>query len=132
MQPAPAAKPDESFLEFEKKRRAVDQAPVPWLNTEVPKEVARLQGTNPKAEALDSTDAEFLYLYGRALLLSGDSVTAVEAFDRSIGHADANPTIRKEATLALAAATLRSPKDQIRATKHFDDMVPKPTSPAPR
>ena len=131
-QPSPA-KADEPFVEFEKKRRDVDDGPVKWLNTEVPKEEARLRLTNAQAQAIESKNPEFLYLYGRALLLSGDSAAAAEAFDRAIGLAGtSNPTIKKEATLALAAVTVRSTNDLPRAKTHFDELVPKPAGTSPR
>lgn len=122
------AKADEPFVEFEKKRREVDEAPVKWLNTEVPKEEARLRLATGNAQAMTSTNPEFLYLYGRALLLSGDSKGAAEAFDRAIGLAGtSNPTIKKEATLGLAAAGLKSPNDVSRAKTRFEEMM-KPTN----
>ena len=83
--------------------------------------------------ALESSDPEFLYLYGRALLLSGKNDEASNAFEQSIVRADQSPNttntfVRKEATLALAAVTLKSNKEIQRALKHFDDMVTKPAN----
>jgi protein phosphatase len=108
VQPTPQASPvqEERFAKLDKARRDVDRAPAEWLKTEVPRELSRLTITN----AIDSTDSEFLYLYGRALLLSNDNDKAAKAFQRAIQLATAPEasTIRKEATLGLAAATLES------------------------
>ena len=65
-------------------------------------------------EAITSTNTEFLYLYGRALLLSGHSVEASKAFQRAI-QLKVTPdaaSIRKEATIGLAAATIESPTEK--------------------
>jgi protein phosphatase len=127
-EPTPA-KEEEALLRFEKARREIDRAPAEWLAAEVPKELAH-QKIN---SALESSDPEFLYLYGRALLLSGKNDEAGNAFEQSIVRADQSPgatntTVRKEATLALAALTLKSNKEIQRALKHFDDMVAKPAN----
>jgi serine/threonine protein phosphatase PrpC len=117
------------LLEFERARREVDQAPEAWLANELPIELARQKITN----AVDSTDPEFLYLYGRALLLSGKNDEAGNALEQAISHATRYPTatnmtIRKEATLALAVVTLKSKKEIQRALKHFDEIVAKPAN----
>src|SRR6267378_4155216 len=70
-QPTPI--PEDPILKFERARRAVDTAPTEWLRTEVPKVTA----TNP----IDATDPEFLYLYGRASLLTGNTEEAARAFE---------------------------------------------------
>src|SRR5262249_27942027 len=80
----PTTPPAESrLLVFENARRTVDQAPTEWLDKEVPKQLSQRQ----IGKALDATDADFVYLYGRALLLSGKSDEAVEAFGRAINLA---------------------------------------------
>ncbi|HJZ79954.1 MAG TPA: hypothetical protein VKD91_06405, partial [Pyrinomonadaceae bacterium] len=76
-----------------------------------------------------------VYLYGRALLLSGKSDEAVEAFGRAINLADTHPspetaTIRKEATLGFAAACLRSGKQAPEASKHLDEIMTAPPHPS--
>ena len=126
-EPTPAK--EDALLKFEKARREIDQAPAEWLAAEVPRELARQKINN----ALESSEPEFLYLYGRALLLSGKNDEASSAFEQSIVRADQSPnatnaTVRKEATLALAAVTLKSNKEIQRALKHFDDMVAKPAN----
>lgn len=123
--PSPSPVAEDPMASFEKAKRDVDRAPADWLKTEVPKEEARLRQTVKDAQAIASTNPEFLYLYGRALLLSGgDPATAAEAFDQSIARAGSNQAIKKEATLGLAAAGLRSTKDVTRATTRFNELVP--------
>jgi protein phosphatase len=126
-QPSPS--PEDPLLEFERSRREIDEAPAAWLANKLPTELARQKITN----AVDSTDPEFLYFYGRALLLTGKNDEAGNALEQAIIRADQSPTptnmtIRKEATLALAAVTLKSQKEIRRALKHYDDMVTKPAN----
>jgi hypothetical protein len=100
----------ELLTPFEQMRRNVDRAPAAWLKDEMPKEMARQE----IKEAITSTNTEFLYLYGRALLLSGHSVEASKAFQRAI-QLTVTPdaaSIRKEATIGLAAATIESPTEK--------------------
>jgi outer membrane protein assembly factor BamD (BamD/ComL family) len=110
-------------------RREIDKEPQQWLANAMVTEMTR-QGIQ---DPLQSTDPEFLYLYGRASLLSGNFENAVKAFEASINRADstpniANSTVRKEATLALAAASLKSDKDKPEALTHFDEMLQKPAN----
>ncbi|HBB89040.1 MAG TPA: hypothetical protein DC047_15655 [Blastocatellia bacterium] len=124
--PEPTSSTD-AFTSFETKRRAVDQDPAAWLTMVAPVEVAR-QGFH---NALDSTEPEFLYLYGRASLLTGDIDEAVRAFEAVIAKTDlspANATLRKEATLGLAAAALKSDKDKPTAQTHLDEIIQKPAA----
>jgi len=125
----PSPSPEDPLLEFERSRREIDEAPAAWLANKLPTELAGQKITN----AVDSTDPQFLYLYGRALLLTGKNDEAGNALEQAIIRADQSPTptnrtIRKEATLALAAVTLRSQKEIQRALKHYDDMVTKPAN----
>lgn len=120
---------EDSLLKFERARREVDREPNEWLASEMKKELADQGVQNP----LESTDPEFLYLYGRASLLSGNNEEAAIAFEQAITKADANPspansTVRKDATLALAAITVKSDKDKPRALTHFDEMLKKPAN----
>ncbi len=120
---------EDSLLKFERARREVDREPNEWLASEMKKELANQGVQNP----LESADPEFLYLYGRASLLSGNNEEAAIAFEQTITKADANPspansTVRKEATLALAAITVKSDKDKPRALTHFDEMLKKPAN----
>ena len=121
-QPSPVK--EDPILKFEKARREVDRAPAEWLQTEVPKELSRLK----IADAIDSTDPEFLYLYGRALLLTGDSAKATKALQHAIELAPAAEpsTIRKEATLGLAAITLESNEDKRSAVDRLHEIQIKP------
>jgi hypothetical protein len=131
--PAPAPSPvptaEDPVMAFEKSRRIVDQAPADWILKTMPKETARQNIAKP----LDSTDPQFLYLYGRALLLNGEYEAAAETFAQTIARADQvpnieNATIRREAVLGLAAASLKSNKDAQRAVTHLDELAPKPTA----
>jgi serine/threonine protein phosphatase PrpC len=126
-QPSPLPTSEtEAFSDFELKRREVDQNPDAWLTT-VPSEVAR-QGVQ---KPLDATEPEFLYLYGRASLLTGNIDEAAKAFEAVIAKTDlspANATLRKEATLALAAVALKSDKDKPAAQTHFDEIIQKPSA----
>ena len=113
---------EDPILKFERARREVDNNPAEWLAN------ARKTTPNP----LDSSDPEFLYLYGRASLLSGQTDEAAKAFEQAITIADQNPstpnaTVRKEAALGLAATTLKSQKNRLKAVTHFDEMVKKAT-----
>ncbi len=105
-QPAPVK--EDPVLTFEKARREVDRAPAEWLVGAQPIELARQNIFKP----LDSTEAQFLYLYGRAQLLAGNNDEAVKAFEQAIARADQSPntenaTIRKEAVLALQSSRQR-------------------------
>ena len=124
-QPTPAN--ENPQLKFENARREVDRAPAEWLAVESPRELARQSIGNP----LDSVEPQFLYLYGRALLLSGNTDEAIKAFSQVIARTDQSPTaenatIKKEATLALAAASLKANKEAQQALQHFDEIVTKP------
>jgi protein phosphatase len=121
------APPEDPFLKFEKARRDVDRAPSEWLTGQMQKELAS-QGIQ---QPLESTNPEFLYLYGRASLLSGNLEEAGKAFEAAIAKADAAPsgpntTIRKEATIGLAALTLRTNTNRENALKRYDEMMAKP------
>jgi serine/threonine protein phosphatase PrpC len=130
--PDPLAEP---ILRFERARREVDTDPTAWLANESKAQLAAQGIQNP----LDSTSPEFLYLYGRASLLTGNNEEAARAFETAIAKANVSPTpenatLRKDATLALAALTLKSEKEKPQALTHFDEMLRKPTplsSPSP-
>ena len=118
---------EDSAVRFERARREVDADPSAWLTNQLPRELVRQGIQTPLA----SSDPEFLYLYGRASLLSGNTDEAAKAFESSIAKADLNPTpanstLRKEATLGLAAVALKSEKDKPAATTHIDEMIRKP------
>jgi hypothetical protein len=124
---------DDPLLKFERSRREVDNDPNAWLTTQLKNEMSRQGIQNP----LDSTDAEFLYLYGRALLLVGNNDEAVRAFEAAIARANLvspqqNATLKKEAAIGLAAIALKSDKDKPAALAHFDEVMRTPaSSPSP-
>jgi serine/threonine protein phosphatase PrpC len=121
-QPAPVAAPastpapEEPFVKFERARRQVDQDPRAWL--------AAAGVQNP----LESSNAEFLYLYGRANLLTGNNDEASKAFDAAISKADANPTIKKEAILGLAAISVRTQRDRWKVLNHYEELTKPPAN----
>jgi protein phosphatase len=92
---------------FTTKRAAVDADPQKWIDDNVQAQLTRESITNP----IDSKDAEFLYLYGRALTLTGNDRGASEAFESSISklqsEANAQLSLQAETKLADAAATLK-------------------------
>ncbi|HEY0171398.1 MAG TPA: PP2C family serine/threonine-protein phosphatase [Pyrinomonadaceae bacterium] len=103
---APAAPaPAESTADrFERMRRAVDLSPA--------SEAARM-ASDAQGRPLESTDPEFLYLYGRALLLTDRQPEAAAAFERAIQRAGENTTpangeLKIDARLAEVAAHLRA------------------------
>jgi len=118
---------DDPILKFERSRREVDNDPNAWLATPLQSELVRLKVSN----ALEASDAEFLYLYGRAKLLVGDNEEAVKAFEAAIARASldspqANATLKKEATLGLAAVALKSDKDRPAAQSRYDEVMRQP------
>jgi len=134
-QTAPVAvatpQPEEPFVQFERSRRQVDQDARAWLTTEPQKELVNAGVQNP----LDSPHTDFLYLYGRANLLSGNTDEAGKAFDAAIAKADANPspanaTIKREAVLGLAAVSVRTQKDRWKVLNHYEELTKPPASTA--
>ncbi len=118
---------EDPLLKFEQSRREIDRDPNGWLSTQTNAELTR-QGV---ASPLESSDPEFLYLYGRASLLAGNSEEAARALAQAIVKSDSNPspansTIRKEATLALAALAIKFDKEKPRALTHLEEMLPRP------
>jgi hypothetical protein len=122
--PVPAGDP---LLKFEQTRREIDRDPNVWLTTKMKVDLTAQGVPSP----LESADPEFLYLYGRALLLTGNGEEAARAFEQAIVKADIDPaprnsTIRKEATLALAALAIKFDKEKPRALTHLEEMLAKP------
>lgn len=120
---------EDPILRFERNRRELDADPNGWLANQVKTQLAAQGLQNP----LESSDPEFLYLYGRASLLVGNSDEAAQAFEQAIVKSEAagalgDPTVRKEATLALAALAIKSEKERSRALSRFDEMLPNPTN----
>ena len=127
----PAPSPEEPFVQFERMRRQVDQDARAWLATEPQKELVNAGVQNP----LDSPHTDFLYLYGRANLLSGNTDEAGKAFDAAIAKADANPspanaTIKKESVLGLAAVSVRTQRDRWKVLNHYEELTKPPASAA--
>ncbi|MCA1592858.1 MAG: protein phosphatase 2C domain-containing protein [Acidobacteria bacterium] len=121
--PVPSTSPatENAELSYERKRRAVDLSPAA--------EVSRM-AADTNNQPLNSSDPEFLYLYGRALLLTGKNQEAVGAFEKSIQLINENTTARNgqlkiDARLATVAAHLRSddaPRAR-EAAKALDEVI---------
>ena len=128
--PTPAASED-PIMKFETARREVDRDPRNWINTEIPKELVN----SGVASALESPNPAFLYLYGRASLLTGNADEAMKAFEAAITKATSDPangseTVKREAALGFAAASLKTQKEREKALLHFDEAMkaPAPTT----
>ena len=122
---------DDPILKFERSRREVDNDPNAWLATQLKSEQARQSIQNP----LDSNEGEFLYLYGRASLLTGNSDEAARAFEKVIARTNlvspqADATLKKEATLGLAAVALKSDDHKPAAQARFDENMRSTPSPS--
>ncbi|HSS19293.1 MAG TPA: PP2C family serine/threonine-protein phosphatase [Pyrinomonadaceae bacterium] len=122
---------DDPILVFERSRREVDNDPNAWLATHLNGELA----TEKIAQPLDSKDGKFLYLYGRASMLTGNHDEAVKAFEAAASRTNLvspqeNATIKREAALALAALALNSEKDRPAAQARLDENIKPTPSPA--
>jgi tetratricopeptide (TPR) repeat protein len=99
-QPTPTPSPVDTTAALEQKRIAVDRDPKKWLTENV---------TLPTAT--DSKDPEFLYLYGRALMLTGNHRDAMQAFELAVNNLRTESNGRlpfgSEVKLAQAAAALK-------------------------
>jgi serine/threonine protein phosphatase PrpC len=110
---SPPAAPTQAALEdpearFERLRRAVDLAPA---------SEAERMSAEANSRPLNSDDPEFLYFYGRAMLLTDRQQDAAAAFDRAIQKINENMTPRNgelkiDARLAKIAAHLRAGDEQ--------------------
>jgi hypothetical protein len=72
-----------------------------------------------------------LYLYGRANLLTGNPDEAYRAFEAAItragtGESGTFGTIKKEAALGLAAASLKTQAGRQKALLHYDEAMKPP------
>lgn len=128
--PSPVASPvlEDTTVKFEKERRDVDQSPSGWLANQMKSEMASQSIEKP----LDSNSPEFLYMYGRALLLTGDHDGAVAAFERAIAKLEEQTpaqgsSLKVDARLARAAAALRSDKSSVEssAIKALEEVIEK-------
>jgi serine/threonine protein phosphatase PrpC len=101
-EPSPTSQPSDIAAAFGQKRAAVDSNPKKWLADNA-KEGA--------AKATESKDPEFLYLYGRALMLTGNHREAMQAFELALNNLrtepKANLPLDAEVRLAEAAAALK-------------------------
>jgi protein phosphatase len=127
--PIPAPTVEEAFVQFERARRQVDRDPRAWLANDISQELVSSGVQSP----LDSPSAEFLYLYGRANLLTGNTDEAGKAFDAAISKSDENPspanaTIKKEAILGLAVISVRTQRDRWKVLNHYEELT-KPSAP---
>ena len=123
--------PEEPFVQFERARRQVDNDPRAWLKNDIGKELVAAGVQNP----LDSPHPEFLYLYGRANLLTGNTDEAGKAFDAAIAKADSNPspanaTIKKESVLGLSLISVRTQtqKDRWKVLNHYEELTKPPAN----
>ncbi len=100
VQATPSPSPD-TRASFDAKRAAVDADPQKWLAENV------TAGSRP----FESKDPEFLYLYGRAQMLTGNHRDASQALDLAIANyqtAAATPLpLHAEVKLAQASAALK-------------------------
>lgn len=129
--PVTTPAPEEPFVKFEKARRQVDQDPSAWLKNDIGKELVASSIQNP----LDSPNPEFLYLYGRANLLTKNTDEAGKAFDAAIAKADSNPspmnaTIKKESVLGLSLISVRTQtqKDRWKVLNHYEEITKPPAN----
>jgi len=127
---AAAPKPvEEPFVQFERARREVDKDPRAWLANEPSKELLASGVQTP----LDSPNPEFLYLYGRANLLTGNPDEAWRAFEAAVSKADSatgsqNALVKKEATLGMAAVSLKTQSSRQKALSHYDELTKPPAN----
>jgi serine/threonine protein phosphatase PrpC len=115
----PAPTPVNPAAEFDRKRHEVDSAPARMASRMMTE-----QGNNP----LGANDPEFLYLYGRALLLSGKYPEASAAFKKAAelmkGRAARDP-LKIENSLAAAVAAMKSgnPGEQGAAAAAVNEVI---------
>ncbi|HEX8071453.1 MAG TPA: PP2C family serine/threonine-protein phosphatase [Pyrinomonadaceae bacterium] len=122
-----SASPAESAeARFERLRREVDGAPA---------QAAQRYGEELGRQDPQAADAETLYLYGRALLLSGRQQDALRVFEQTIRQLDARAAVgrdplRVEARIATAAAALKSndPAAAQKAAQALDEVIEQQTA----
>jgi serine/threonine protein phosphatase PrpC len=131
--PQPTPSTDPARIAFATKRAAVDADPQKWLNDNFP------AGSKP----LDSKDAATLYLYGRALMLTGNQHDAATAFTLAIANlqADQNAALplgaeiklaQADAALKQAGASTQTPSPQQQASAILDELLELKGQVAPR
>jgi protein phosphatase len=106
-QVTPTPQPADSSTAFEQKRSTVDANPKKWLKESVAAQMEK-EGVG---EAAKSKDSEFLYLYGRALMLTGSQPEAMQAFELALSNLrmeqKGNMPLGAEVKLAEASAALK-------------------------
>jgi protein phosphatase len=105
--PQPSPNPSDSPTALAQKRAALDSNPQKWLEANVPAQLTK-EGVSKTS---DSKDSEFLYLYGRALMLTGNQREAMQAFELALNNLRTEPRttlpLGTEVKLAEAAAALK-------------------------
>ena len=108
-QPSPSA--SDPQVANATRRAAVDADPRKWMNDNVQPQLTKENISKPT----DSKDPEFLYLYGRSLMLTGSHQEAMQAFELALNNLRANSKgslpLETEIRLADAAAGLRISKE---------------------
>jgi serine/threonine protein phosphatase PrpC len=119
--PAPALTPAEPTSDevFDKKRREVDHSP---------QEALRKMQAQASPSPMASNDPEFLYLYGRALLLTGRPMEANEALKKAVNNLkDRSPRdpVKVDSKLSAAVAALRTGNWQAaqNASKQIEEVI---------
>ncbi|MEO8435613.1 MAG: protein phosphatase 2C domain-containing protein [Pyrinomonadaceae bacterium] len=107
--PTPSATPVavDTRAEFQNRRAALDANPPKWVEDNLPPQLAK-EGVSTAA---DLKDPEFLYFYGRALMLTGKHREALAAFESALNNVRAEPdrklSLEAETRIATAAAALQ-------------------------
>lgn len=107
-QPSPTPAAESAFAS---RRAGVDADAAKWLNESLPGQLTAQGISKP----LDSKDPEFLYLYGRALMLTGKHTEAMDAFEHAVQNirsdSKASLPLDAEIKLSRAAAALKANKE---------------------
>jgi tetratricopeptide (TPR) repeat protein len=107
-----AAQPSPTPTEtnFASKRASVDADPQKWMTDNVQAQLSK----EAVAKPTDSKDPEFLYFYGRALMLTGNHKDAIQAFELALNNlrSESKNTLPlpAEVRLSEAAAGLKMSK----------------------
>jgi serine/threonine protein phosphatase PrpC len=126
--PSPSPVTQDPAVIVEQERREVDRSPSEWLAGGMKAEMEK-QGIQ---QPLDSSVPEFLYMYGRALFLTGDNQGAIGAFEQAIQKLETNSPgertpLKVDARVARAAAALKvgTPQVMMPAINSLNDVVEK-------
>ncbi len=113
--------PESPAARFDRLRREVDAAP---------SAMTQRYGGEVNVGEQQSGDPELLYLYGRALLLSGHQQEAAQMFEQTIQRlneraASGRDPLRIETRIATAAAALKSndPVATTKAARELDEVI---------